>query len=257
MIWQLPAFSWFAAMSAALAAEPPQPIAHWKLDDEGTIARDSAGGHHGEIVGARSVPGKLGKALEFVRNEGHHVEIPYAADFALSTFTISAWIHLTREPTFSGILGTRHGGEHTFDMKVNAAKVHGDIGDGTRWIETAVNFYEKDTGTNGEGGALALGRWYHFVFVIDDKEKECRLSLDADLKKRIAFEGKPVLMTPANTLRIGHSSGTEFMDGRIDDVKIWNQALTAEQIRSEWERAAVATEPAPGAASTKPSPSHP
>ena len=215
------------------ATDLPKPIAHWRLDDEGDVARDSAGSHHGKIVGAELAPGKVGKSLEFVRKQGDHVEIPYAKDFAISTFTVSAWVHLTREPTFSGILGTRHGGDQTFDMKVNAAKVHGDIGDGKNWIETAVNFYADDTGTNGEGGNLVIQRWYHIVYVIDSARQECRLYLDADLKKRIAFNGKPILMTPANTMHIGHSSGTEFMDGMIDEVKIWNQALTLQQVKTE------------------------
>lgn len=215
------------------AVAVPKPIAHWKLDDEADVARDSAGSHHGKIVGATLVPGKAGQALDFVRKAGHHVEIPYAEDFAISTFTVSAWVYLTREPTFSGILGTRHGGDQTFDMKVNAAKVHGDIGDGKNWIETGVNFYADDTGTNGQGGDLSLKRWYHIVYVIDGAGQECRLYLDADLKKRIAFNGQPILMTSANTLHIGHSSGTEFMDGIIDEVKIWNRALTSEQVRTE------------------------
>ena len=214
------------------AVDLPKPIAHWNFDDEGDVARDSAGLHHGKIVGAELAFGKIGKSLEFVRREGDHVAIPYAEDFAISTFTISAWVHLTREPTFSGILGTRHGGDQTFDMKVNTAKVHGDIGDGKNWIETAVNFYADDTGTNGDGGDLALLRWYHIVYVIDSAKQECRLYLNADLKKRISFRGTPILMTPVNTMHIGHSSGSEFMDGMIDEVKIWSQALTAEQVEA-------------------------
>lgn len=224
--------------AAKNVGDPLKPMAHWKLDDKGEVARDSAGSHHGKIVGATLVPGKAGQALEFVRKDGDHIAIPYAEDFAISTFTVSAWVYLTREPTFSGILGTRHGGDQTFDMKVNAAKVHGDIGDGKNWIETAVNFYADDTGTNGDGGDLSLKRWYHIVYVIDSAEQECRLYLDADLKKRIAFNGKPILMTPTNTMRIGHSSGTEFMDGMIDEVKIWNQSLTSEQVKTEMATAA-------------------
>jgi hypothetical protein len=215
------------------ATDVPEPIARWKLDDTVDVARDSAGSHHGKIVGAELAHGKVGKSLEFVRKNGDHVEIPYSEDFAISTFTVSAWVHLTREPTFSGILGTRHGADQTFDMKVNDAKVHGDIGDGQTWIETKVNFYADDTGTNGEGGDLSLNRWYHIVYVIDSIKQECRLYLDADLKKRIPFKGKPVLMTPANKMHIGHSSGTEFMDGMIDEVKIWNQALTSDQVKAE------------------------
>lgn len=171
--------------------ELPPPVAYWQLDDEGDIAKDSAGSHDGEIVGAQSAAGKVGKSLEFTRAQGDHVVVAYAEDFALSTFTVSAWVYLTREPTFSGILGTRHGGEHTFDMKVNAAKVHGDIGDGENWIETAVNIYAEETGANGEGGDLALDRWYHIAYVIDNVAKECRLYIDADLKKTIAFVGSP------------------------------------------------------------------
>ncbi len=219
------------------AVEFPNPIAHWKLDDEGEVAKDSAGSHHGTIVGAKPSTGKTGKALEFTRAKGDHVTIPYSKEFALSTFTVSAWVYLTRPPTFSGILGTRHGGDQTFDMKVNAAKVHGDIGDGKNWIETKVNFYAEDTGTNRVGGKLALNRWYHIVYVIDNKAKECRLYLDSDLKKRIAFQGTPILMTPENSMHIGHSSGTEFMDGKIDELKIWNQALTTKQVKSEWAAA--------------------
>lgn len=214
--------------------ESPSPIAHWKLEDEDGTARDSTGSHHGKVVGAKSAAGKVGKSLEFTRKDGNHVVIPYSEAFALSTFTVSAWVYLTRPPTFSGVLGTRHGGDQTFDLKVNDSKVHGDIGDGKTWIETAVNFYANDTGSDGQGGDLDLERWYHIAYVIDGEGKECRLYLDADLKKRIPFKGKPILMTPANTMHIGHSSGTEFMDGRIDEVKIWNQALSGLQVRREF-----------------------
>lgn len=69
--------------------------------------------------------------------------------------------------------------------------------------------------------------------MIDSVKQECRLYLNADLKKRIAFTGTTVLMTPANKMHIGHSSGTEFMDGMIDEVKIWNQALTSDQVKTE------------------------
>lgn len=211
----------------------PSPISHWKFDQEADIALDSVGAHHGKIVGAELVDGYVGKCREFTRKNRDHVVVDYSDKFAVSTFTISAWVYLTRAPTFSGIVGTRHGGDFTFDMKVNASKVHGDIGDGKKWIETAVNFYADDTGSNGQGGDLELNRWYHIVFVIDGKNGECRLYLDADLKKTILFKGTPVLMTPDNKMHIGHSSGTEFMDGRIDEVKIWNVALTTDQVLLE------------------------
>ena len=213
------------------APEMPKPVAHWAFEsEEGDGARDEAGGHHGRIIGATPVPGVVGQGLLFERAKGQYVSIDYAKDFDIPTFTVAAWVKLTLPPTFSGILGTRFGLDHTFDLKVNAAKVHGDIGDGQQWIETAVNFYENDTGTNGQGGKLALDRWYHVVYVVDTAAHECRLYLDADLKKTIAFQGTPRLMQPGQTMRLGASSPTEFMDGVIDEVRIWGVALAPEQV---------------------------
>src|SRR4051812_31803619 len=85
------------------------PIAHWQFDDDGREARDSVGTHHGRIVGAVSQEGKAGRALRFDRAKEDYVGIPYSPDFEIGTFTVSAWVWLTKEPTFSGILGTRAG----------------------------------------------------------------------------------------------------------------------------------------------------
>lgn len=209
------------------------PIAHWTLDEpQGDQARDAVGGHHGMVHGAAPHDeGRFGRARHFVRVRGDHVAVPYHVDFDIPSFTVSAWVWLTEPPAFSGIVGTRHGGDFTFDLKVNADKVHGDVGTGERWIETKVNFYAADVGTDGQGGVLDVGRWYLVTYVVDDAAKQFRLFLDGDLKKTIPYEGTPRLMQPGQSLRIGCSSGSEFMDGVIDDVKIWNRPLSDAEVR--------------------------
>lgn len=209
----------------------PMPIAHWQFEDDDMDARDSMGKHRGLIVGATSQSGRFGKGLLFDRSQAQHVTVPYSPEFEIGTFTVSAWIRLTKEPTYSGILGTRLGGEYTFDMKVNAAQVHGDIGDGTRWINTGINFVKGDVGANGQGGDLETDRWYHVTYVIDSQKKECRMYLDGDRKKVIPFEGEPKLMRSGQTMTIGNTGAREFMDGVIDDVRIWNQALSDEHVK--------------------------
>ncbi len=209
----------------------PDPIAHWKFEDSGDQVIDSLGKHHGMIHGATLHRGKVGNGLLFVRAEGDHISVPFSPDFKTGTFTVSAWVWLTKEPTFSGILGTRTGGEFNFDMKVNTDKVHGDIGDGTRWIETKVNFYQDDRGSNGEGGDLQIERWYMITFVVDNHQKECRLYLDGDKKKTIPFGREPQLMREGQTMHIGDTGSDEFMDGVIDEVRVWNKALTDDQVK--------------------------
>lgn len=217
-------------LAAQEASGLPKPIAHWKLDDQGREALDSAGTHHGVIVGAKTHEGKVGKGLVFDRQKGDHVSIPHSPDFEIGTFTVSAWVWLTKDPTFSGVLGTRRGGEFNFDMKVNTDKVHGDIGDGSRWIDTAINFYKNDVGSNGQGGDLEIKRWYLITFVVDNANKNCRLYLDNDRKKTIPFTGEPRLMRQGQSMHIGNTGTDEFMDGVIDEVKIWKEALTDEQV---------------------------
>ena len=219
------------ASSTAWTADLPQPIAHWRLDDTDETARDAVGDHHGTIHGATPRPGRIGNGLLFDRSKSDHVSIPYSPDFELSTFTVSAWVKLTKEPTFSGVLGTRLGNALLFDIKVNADKVHGDIGDGTRWIDTKINFYKDDLGTNGQGGDLPIDRWFLITFVVDSEARECRLYLDGDRKKTIPFEGRPKLMTPGRKMHIGNTGAGEFMDGVIDEVRIWKQALGDEDVR--------------------------
>jgi hypothetical protein len=219
------------AADESLNADVPKPIAHWQFEDEDSDARDSAGKHLGTVHGATSQPGKFGKGLLFDRSKQQQVTIPFSSDFEIGTYSISAWVWLTKDPTFSGILGTRTGGEFNFDMKVNADKVHGDIGDGTRWIDTGINFYKSDVGSNGQGGDLELKRWYLITYVIDNERKECRLYLDGDCKKSIPFQGEPRLMRAGQTMTIGNTGANEFMDGVIDDVRIWNHALTDEQVK--------------------------
>jgi hypothetical protein len=208
----------------------PTPVAHWTFDEAGAEGRDARGTHHGTVHGATPHAGKMGGGLHFDRSRRHYVEVPHAADLELSTFTVSAWVWLTKPPTFSGIVGTRQGGANLFDMKVNTDKVHGDIGDGSRWIETKVNFYKGDMGTNGQGGDLDLERWYCITFVIDDTNDECRLYLDGDRKKKIPFSGQPKLLQAGRVLRIGDTGAGEFMDGVIDDVRIYAVALTDAQV---------------------------
>ena len=144
---------------------------------------------------------------------------------------MSAWVWLTKPPTYSGILDTRHGGEYSFDVKVNADRVHGDVGTGVGWIETAVNFGAGDVGSDGQGGELDTGCWYLVTYVVDDAAKEFRMYLDGDRKKSMRYAGTPRFMKPGQTLRIGCSSGNEFMDGVIDDVKVWRQPLSDAQVR--------------------------
>jgi hypothetical protein len=55
--------------------------------------------------------------------------------------------------------------------------------------------------------------------------------IDGDLKRSIAISGIPLLMKSGQSMWIGHTgAGAEFMDGMIDDVRIYDKCLTTGEI---------------------------
>jgi len=212
----------------------PNLVGWWKLDGDITfwMAFDSSGyENHGEFYGDPAfVSGQVDNALDFDGIDDY-VDIGYSPELSLNEFTVSAWVNIASEADNYGILGTRFGGDTTFDFKVRAADIHGDIGNGSAWIDTNLDIGSGDTGTNGQGGDLVVDTWYMITYVIDNANQQVRLYLDGDLKRAIDFSGIPLLMKAGQSMRIGNSSGEEWMNGLIDDVRIYNKALSAKEIK--------------------------
>jgi hypothetical protein len=116
--------------------------------------------------------------------------------------------------------------------------------------EAAFQLY-KDGGANAYGFAVELGdssaaqvfvsetqvedgAWHHLAGVYDGSQ--VRLYLDGVLKSTAALSGAPI-NTPGTTLTIGFapSSGgppASFFDGRIDDVRVWYDVRSADEIQN-------------------------
>ncbi|MHC4544908.1 MAG: LamG domain-containing protein, partial [Planctomycetota bacterium] len=208
-------------------------VAHWRLDEvTGLTASDSSGnGHDGTLVnGPVWVTGYFDGALNFDGSDDY-VDIGYSPGLSLNEFTVSAWVNIAAEPGSFGVFGTRIGGDFTFDLKVNDTLIHGDIGNGSAWINVAIDITSTDTGTNGQGGDLTVDTWYMITYVIDNTNQRVRLYLDADLKRNITISGAPLLMKAGQSMRIGHTGyGTEWMNGLMDDVRIYDNALLQTEI---------------------------
>jgi len=218
----------FPRIAATVAPADPGTtglVAHYKFDGD---AKDAAGTHHGTTSGgAGFAAGTLGQALNMT-SDLQFVSVPYAADLAMNTFSVTAWVKLADKTGNRGIIGTRFNGDNTFDLKVDAVRIHGDIGNGTAWLNTAVDV------VTAQGGSLNVGEWYHIAYVIDDATDSAKLYVNGALATTITFSGTPLFMKSGQELRIGVSYGTEYMHGMIDDVRIYNRAL------SEGEAASLA-----------------
>ena len=207
-----------------VAPDAASLVAHYPLDGDGS---DATGNHNGTVSGTPDfVAGFEGQAIDLASaaTVPQYVTVPYADDFALNSFTVAAWINVKDLDAARSILGTRFNSDNTFDVKVDAVRVHGDIGDGTAWINTNVDI---DT---AHGGAISIGDWHHIAYAIDATAGTADLYLDGVLATTITFSGTPLLMDSDQELRIGNCSGTEYMNGMIDEVRIYNRALSAAEV---------------------------
>jgi hypothetical protein len=225
---------WSFTTLPVIPIEDPSLVGWWTFDEgQGGTALDWSGHeNHGAFVGdPQWAAGQDGGALQF-GGSGDYVGISFSPELSLNDFTVSAWVNIAARPGTFGILGTRVGSDNTFDVKVMATEIHGDIGDGSAWIDTSIDIESDHMGSNGQPGDLTVDTWYMIAYVIDNAGQQVLLYLDGDLKRTIAISGTPVLMESGQSMRIGHTgTGGEWMNGLIDDVRIYNKALTAEEIQ--------------------------
>jgi len=212
-------------VATTLPADPGTAglVAKYKFDGD---AKDSAGTHHATLVGSPTyVAGKVGQALN-VPFDVQYAVVDYAADLAMNTFSVAAWVNVADVSYSRGVLGTRIGGEYTFDLKVEATRIHADVGSGTAWLNTSVDI------TAAQGGVVSLNEWHHIACVVDDAADTAAMFLDGVPAATVTFTGTPLFMKSGQSLGIGrdYDGAAEYMHGMIDEVCIYNRTLSAAEV---------------------------
>ncbi|HDI52337.1 MAG TPA: LamG domain-containing protein, partial [Bacteroidetes bacterium] len=197
----------------------------------------SGNANHGDVKnGATPVIGKSGQALSFDGKDdyvdcGSGVSID---DLALGAFTVSAWI----KPNTTGENGTgriaakrpnsKYGGWLFFVDNISS------IGG-----QTANSNGNVEANSRGADNAITLGEWNYVVMVYDDSgDRKVRLYSNGNeisYQTHIAGTTSPGSDASGN-LYIGQASdgNDRNFDGLIDEVRIYNRALSAEEIAEHY-----------------------
>lgn len=226
------------------------PIGWWKLDEcQGSVAHDSSGfNNHGNIsigqsgtqttlgtcqtgTSAAWTNGSIGKINSSLNFDGtdDYVLIangPYN-NFGTSNFTISSWIKTTHSSialivsSATSSLGWR--------MGINSSRPYYLIGDGTQYKEGSIG----SKLINDNKWHLITNVYLHGDKVISYIDGVYNTSVDVST----------ITGSTSNTQPLGigsYSSGNDwFFPGQIDDVRIYNYALTEEQIKQVYNNGAI------------------
>ncbi|MCZ2337360.1 MAG: LamG domain-containing protein, partial [Chitinophagales bacterium] len=166
----------------------------------------------------------LSKALDF-DGSNDRVQIPYSSKLNFSgraAFSVSAWINPKINNAYGSIVSQSDGSTNTYVMAMNSS---GRIEAG------------RITAATGST-VIPTNKWSHVVFTYDGTyiNVYVNAAVDATPTSDINNAGS------SDDLLIGahnYTSPSVFFNGSIDEVKIYNYALTANEVKTEYNRGAA------------------
>ena len=205
--------------------ELPGPAGYWPLDETyGTITHDfSPNANHGKVSGADWNPqGKFNFAASF-DSQYDRIEIPTAA-MSISQGTISLWCRLN-----PGSQPTRHlylFGHATPPYFSNRIQLY--MNDGDRGLDLGLG--NSHTASRGIK-ILQTETWYHIA--LTRNRSIYRVFVDGIPQASGTYSGLSSLNTAAdigNDGRLDGSQRNEAFNGLLDDVRLYNYALSSPEI---------------------------
>lgn len=204
-----------AAVAAALAAVSQSGlVGHWRFDElTGTTASDSSGNKHvGTLKNSPAwVVGKMGGALSFDGSDDY-VSIDYSIDSYPAS--ICAWIYFAEDTdALSSIAGND---ALSLILMNNPAN------------QDYVQIFNNQNAIDSRPDSILPKTWNHICAVVDNRNN-ASIYINGALKSGPKNISAPIIR---GKVAIGAASlgGAQRFKGFIDDVRIYNRALNAQEI---------------------------
>lgn len=205
----------------------------WHLSvEDGAIIDSSQNANHGFAPGASlqpaAAPGVAGAALDFSAVRSHTVTVAEPSndslDFGSASYSLSLWVNVEQSV---GATDTPWSKGAT-DTSVPGYNV--ELGQGD-WTANISSLGTLHSASFGDESAL-LGAWTHLAFVVDRDARTLRTftnGTESDLVD-IGFMG-PI----ENALDATLGGPTALFNGRVDEIRVYGAALSADWIFGEYQ----------------------
>jgi len=225
LAFSLGIFICFAAMCSLVYAQRNDDlVGYWPLDEgDGDGAEDWSGnGNDGEIMGnVEWVNGKFGSGLEFFGSAGSTFIVQDSESLKITdSLTIEAWFYPMANPQKGGIITKYKGAGDNRGYMI-------DIYDGN------LRFILSEDGTRDTNMTVSTHNWeaeewYHVAGVFDSSSMY--FYVNGNL---IGRQAKTTSINPTpSPLELGNSWEEKVFTGIIDEVRVWNTAKNADQIKT-------------------------
>jgi len=205
----------------------PGPVSEWDFNEgSGPVVRDGAGPNdgtlNGDVAWTSDTPDDTGTALSFDGN-GDWVNVPDDVSLQLvDELTLSAWVKESVPHTYAKVI-SRRSGSYFYFLGIDNGRPYGGIGDGTVYEVT------------GKSLLMSLDHWNHLAFAYDDAQNRMYMHFAGTERPTTVPQNLPA--NPGIDVCIGGDSqgASNFFIGVIDDMAVYNAALSSSAIRQLYE----------------------
>jgi len=208
-------------------------VGYWNFEHTNSthVFDNSTYGNNGTFQGANFgesnlTTGKYGNALEF---DGSNDYVDCGNDVSLNItdeITIEAWVKTNTNATTQRVVSKQQTGVGIYNFKI---------------VNQKFNIYIEDTTNSGyrylsDNSWIGDGQWHHVVGTASIITDEIHMYLDGSLNDGSTDPiGDVTSFSCTNNLRIGRrSDGSDYFNGTIDEVRIWNRTLSWEEINASY-----------------------
>jgi hypothetical protein len=212
-----------------------KPVGWWKMDEgEGTTVYDHSGnGNNGTMTNMASddwVDGKNNGALDF-DGVDDYVDLNNANIVGANEGSISAWVKASnwdanRMTVFSSEVGPAWNDLRFVLFSASNNSLTFSVANGSSSTQDNCN----------TGSTLSSDVWYHVVGTFNGSS--IKIYINGVVKDTYSSSIIPGDFTPTKTM-IGWHYSDRYWNGQIDDVQIYNYALTPLQIKEIYNGGAV------------------
>ena len=198
---------------------------------------DESGNYDGTGTEIQYAAGRYGQAASF-NGSSSYVSLSNASTIlgTPSGQTISCWAKFNSVSS-SGynnttLLSANDGSNPHWQITLYDGKIYGD------YFQTSTIYRQRNGSTS-----ISANTWYHFVITFDSTDSDVvqfyvngQAETGTNLTSGGTFTGN--IQNPSLPIRIGRrdlSSGSWYMDGEIDQVRIFNKALSASEVTTLYQ----------------------
>jgi hypothetical protein len=214
-------------VTAQPACAPPSGIVSWYQAENSP--NDTSGGNNGAVQGGVTfATGEVGKAFSFNGTDGY-VSTSSVLLTATDNWTMDAWINPATVPQVGTVMtnGYDDGIARADGYALGIGDGGGNSGNKLVGLFGGVAFI--DSGYTFPAVDPANPHWYHVAMVRSSGTTSFYVN---GVQTPITFNGSPRVPTE---FRIGAEHGTRFFNGLVDEVQLFNRALSASEIAAIYQ----------------------